>query len=251
MNTPRSQRPGRGRDDDSNGADPMPFIATAQVHAGARGRNGASTHPARGVHEAARPSVNRAARPLTVRRAIVAVAVALVGPAIGFAAYLSTPEVYNANAFVMIVAQPGAGEAAAVSFAQAYSRIATDPAVIASASGNAPGDKAFATSRRVATSVSPDAPLIEVSAQAGTATRAAVAANDVADSIVTYASRMRSATSVNAVLVGRAAPPPKPAGPRLVADVGLGVVGGVLLGALTLLAWPRGRADDREPGDRR
>jgi uncharacterized protein involved in exopolysaccharide biosynthesis len=245
MNSSYPQRPRRVDVDNTHGAATMTSMIEPHLRSGGRGPQ---VHPVRPVDKAAASSNVRDVRGLTGRRTFVAIALALLGPAVGLAAFFAMPKVYKANAFVMVVAQTGTGEGATVSFAQAYSRIATDPAVISSGSGAASVADAFATSRDVATSVSPDAPLIEVSAKSGAADRAAADANTVATNIVDYASRMRASTGVSAVLVGKAAAPLKPAGPRLVADVGLGVLGGVLLGAVTVLAWPGTRLAE-ERGD--
>ena len=84
-----------------------------------------------------------------------------VGALIGLAYGLLRPPVYAAKAYVVAVSSESGGGSTAVSYAQAYARIAGQDEVLATAAGTG-GATPDELRRSVRASSSPDAPIIEI-----------------------------------------------------------------------------------------
>lgn len=172
-----------------------------------------------------------------VRRWWLAAALVGLGALSGLIYAVVSPPVYSARAYVVVVAQNPA-DTGAVSYAQAYSRIAVQGDVLGRAAGG--GAAPTELRRQVRTSSSPDAPVIEVVGSARTAERAAALSNLVANSLVDTANERASDTRMRLSLLSPASPPAEPASPRLGLDVAVGAAAGLLLGGLAVLVGAGG-----------
>ncbi len=170
------------------------------------------------------------------RRWWLAVALAVAGGLVGYGYGALAHPTYVAKAYVVVVAQDPTDTTSAVNYAQAYARIMSQSDVVDAAARASGGRVAAAQLRtRVQAASSPDAPVIEVSAAAGTAPRSAELANLMANSLVTTGNRQSSTTRVKLALLSAAGPPGAPASPRTVLDIAVGAAVGSLLGGLVAL----------------
>ncbi|MEV0318836.1 lipopolysaccharide biosynthesis protein [Streptomyces sp. NPDC050658] len=163
-----------------------------------------------------------------------ALAGALVGGVYGAA---KTPT-YTATSYVIAVPQEKSDPTAALGFAQAYGRVATQLAVLGDAQVES-GISAQTLRDSVQAATSPDAPMIAVSATAAKPGKAADIANAVSRSLTRNANHTKDSTQVQLLQLSRAVKPEAPASasPPMTALVG-GCAGG-LLGGLALLVRPR------------
>lgn len=156
---------------------------------------------------------------------------------------------YTAKAYVVAVGNQ-VDSATALNFAQAYGRVATSGPVLVKA-GAALTDQTGLD--QVTAATSPDAPVIELTATAGTATHAAGLANAVASALADYGSARSAQTHVNLAVFASATVPVRPTSPRPPLELLVGAAGGLLIGGLAVLAGV-GRAAARtgdaaaEPG---
>jgi hypothetical protein len=88
----------------------------------------------------------------------------------------------------------------------------------------------------VTAATSPDAPVIEITATAGSARHAAELANAVADALADYGSVRRTETNVGLSLLAGATTPERPSSPRPPLELAVGACAGLLIGGLAVLA---------------
>ncbi|HZG04074.1 MAG TPA: hypothetical protein VE546_10950, partial [Streptomyces sp.] len=166
----------------------------------------------------------------------------------GGAAYglLAAPE-YTATSYVVVVPAGQADSAAALGFAQAYGRVATDSAVLAEAQASArmPADELRGSVRSV---TSPDAPMVEITGIAPRPDRAAAIANAVANALTRSGNAVTGSTGVRLSLFSPAFDPTEPASPSAPLTAAVGLCAGGLVGSIALLAAPRGRREPVFPG---
>jgi uncharacterized protein involved in exopolysaccharide biosynthesis len=167
-----------------------------------------------------------------VRRFGLLVAVTALGAAAGGTYGAVKTPVYQAQAYVVLTAEPGE-PFAAVNFAQAYGRIATDGPV-AEAAATALGSRDGLSA--VTATTSPDAPVIEITATGADATRTAAVANAVATALADYATARKAQTRVSASVLAPAATPTAPSSPKPPLELAVGAAAGLLLGGLAALA---------------
>ncbi|TDD79652.1 hypothetical protein E1293_22850, partial [Actinomadura darangshiensis] len=191
--------------------------------------------------------------PLTalLRRFGASIALVLAGFLGGLGYALFAPTTYTATAFVLVVDDGGGGDQgpAAVSFAQAYGRLAPLPETLAYSSIRLPRGAAGATREHIQASTSPDTPLIRLAGSAGTARDAAAFANAAADALVRYGTSHRTDTGVRVAPMTLASPPAAPSSPNLPLGVAVGTASGILLAGLTaaVRSGRRGRRDAARP----
>jgi capsular polysaccharide biosynthesis protein len=168
----------------------------------------------------------------SVRRFGLLVGLVLAGAVAGGVYGATKTPTYTAQAYVVVTAD--AGESiAALSYAQAYGRIATKGPV---------ADKAAATLgtrrdlARVTASTSPDAPVIEITATGPDADRTAAVANAVAQALVDVGAGRKAETRVGVSLLAAASVPGRPTSPKPPLELAVGAAAGLLIGGLTLLA---------------
>ncbi|MFJ6655895.1 lipopolysaccharide biosynthesis protein [Streptomyces sp. NPDC091377] len=150
---------------------------------------------------------------------------------------LNTPS-YSATSYVVAVPEDTSDPTAALGFAQAYGKVATQLAVLGDAQVWA-GVPARTLKSSVTTATSPDAPMVSVTATSHRRDLAVDMADAVARALTAHADGNRSATHVELRQFARATKPTEPssAGP---ATTGLvGAAAGGLLGGLALLVRPR------------
>ena len=179
---------------------------------------------------------------MRLRRSWPLGALVLLGALLGLAYGLLRPPVYAAKAYVVVVAKDS-NDSTAVSYAQAYARIAGQGQVLATAASASNGTATPEELRSSAqASSSPDAPVIEITGSGRSAAHSADVANLVANALADTANRSSTDTKVRLVLLSAAAAPSSPASPRPVLDVAVGAAAGVLLAGLALLGRS-GRTD--------
>jgi capsular polysaccharide biosynthesis protein len=172
-----------------------------------------------------------------VRRWWLVGALAALGGLVGLGYTGVARPSYVAKAYVIVVAQDQTGSTSAVSYAQAYTRIAPQGDVVDAAARRSHGAASAAQLRRqVQAASSPDTPVIEITGSARSGRRSAELANLVADSLIRTANRQSAATRIRPTLLSAAAPPADPVSPRLAPDVAVGAAVGLLLGGLAVLA---------------
>ncbi|MEV6753709.1 lipopolysaccharide biosynthesis protein [Streptomyces sp. NPDC051214] len=154
---------------------------------------------------------------------------------------VATPE-YTATSYVIAVPQKDSDPTAALGFATAYGRVATQIAVLGDAqveSGVSP--ETLRESVRAATS--PDAPMISISATAAKPGKARDIANAVSRSLTNNANHTKDSTRVRLLQLSRAVRPEAPASASAPMTALVGACAGGLLGGLALLVRPR-RGED-------
>lgn len=170
-----------------------------------------------------------------IPRWIVPLLCVVLGAVGGFAyTRLVTPK-YEANATVIATATTPTGDRRDVNVALALSRLSNQQEAIAAAATEVKLTPEQ-VSKSVRGSVTPESPVIAITAEAPTAQQAADIANAVANGLVTFGTQKMAATGVTLSVLNVATPQADPASPNLVLDLAVGVGAGILLGALYLLA---------------
>lgn len=178
------------------------------------------------------------------------------GAGAGYAA-LADPT-YTAPAHV-VVAPSGHSASpdspASVNFAQAYGRMAGQGQVLGKAAA-ARHRTREEMRRHVRATTSPDAPIVQVTGSAGTASAASADANATARALIDFGNRHRDDTRVKLALLSKATAPTTPTAPKRDLDIAVGAAGGLLVGALAGMLRPAasrarhdtGRAAHSHPG---
>ncbi|GGV17568.1 hypothetical protein GCM10010182_43500 [Actinomadura cremea] len=169
-----------------------------------------------------------------LRRYAVPIAFGLVGLLGGAAYTLFTPPSYTATAFVLVVedGQEQAG-GSAVSFAQAYGRLAPLPETLAWSGRPLPRALPGEVHEHVQASTSPDTPLIKLTGRAESGRDAAAFANAAADALVRYGRSHSADTGVRVALMGVAQAPGAPTSPNPPLNIAVGTASGMLLAGLS------------------
>jgi capsular polysaccharide biosynthesis protein len=183
-----------------------------------------------------------------LQQGVLLVTLVLLGAVAGASyALLKTPT-YAAEAHVVVLPVPPRDDVTAVKFAQAYGRIATGPGVLSRTVSVIDGASQEGIRRQVRVATSPDAPLVQLTASAGTPKRAADLANDVARALLAFGNARSGETKVRLAVFAEASPPEGPSSPNPPLDVGVGAAAGLLIGGLAVMA---GVGRGRPRGDRR
>lgn len=173
---------------------------------------------------------------------IVPVGVLIGALAGGGYSMLRTPQ-YSATSYVLVVPTDKADPAAALGFAQAYGRVASQVAALGDAQVWA-GVSAKVLKENVTTVTSPDAPMISVTATSSGPRAAVAMADGVARSLVLNGTQMQGSTNVRVVQFSRAVRPTSPVSPSVPLAALVGAAAGGLLGGLGVLVRPRRRRDE-------
>ncbi|MFD6286052.1 lipopolysaccharide biosynthesis protein [Streptomyces sp. NPDC060205] len=167
---------------------------------------------------------------------------ALVGTVLGGSyGVLKTPQ-YTATSYVIAVPTEQSDPAAALGFAQAYGRVATQLAVLGDAQVWA-GVPVSTLRESVRTATSPDAPMVAVTATSERPDLAADIANAVSRSLTRHANDTENSTHVELLQFSRAIKPTEASSASATMTGLVGASAGGLLGGLALLVRPR-----RAPG---
>ena len=192
------------------------------------------------------PSARREQMLLLVVRWLIVLFATVLGALGGLTYSALQSNTYTAKAAVIVapVAGSSSSQTAPVPFAQAYARVATDPAVLQPALTKADLSMSVdEASKNVRVSVSPDAPLISVEADSSAAGDAAALANAVADGIATYGTAHAKDTGFRVTVFTPAATPTSSATPNRLIDVLAGGVLGFAIGCLAALLARNTRRD--------
>ncbi|MEU4271999.1 lipopolysaccharide biosynthesis protein [Streptomyces sp. NPDC026092] len=172
------------------------------------------------------------------RRLLVLPASVLIGAALGGGyGVVKTPQ-YAATSYVIVVPGEKSDPAAALGFAQAYGRVATDIAVTGDAQVWA-GVPAATLRQSVQAATSPDAPMISITARSTTPAKAVSMADGVARALVLNSTHVSGSTGVKVVQFSRATKPVAPVSPSATLSALVGGCAGGLLGGLALLVRPQ------------
>ncbi|MER5430613.1 lipopolysaccharide biosynthesis protein [Streptomyces sp. NPDC002588] len=192
-----------------------------------------------------RPAAARRVRSLPPWSLLAAGAVA--GGLLGGAYGALQPPVYTATAYVVAVPTEKSDPAAALGFAQAYGRVATQLAVLGDAQKRA-GVPVRTLQRNVQTATSPDAPMVSITATASRADLAADMANAVSLALTRHSKAVRKTTNVELEQFAPAVRPTDPSSPSPVLTGLVGASAGGLLGGLALLVRPRREGESTTAG---
>ncbi|KOV98698.1 lipopolysaccharide biosynthesis protein [Streptomyces sp. NRRL B-1140] len=169
----------------------------------------------------------------------------VVGGLLGGSYGVLTPSTYTATSYVIAVPTEKSTPDAALGFAQAYGRVATQLAVLGDAQVYA-GVPVRTLQHSVRTATSPDAPMVAVSATSSRPGLAVDMANAVTRSLTRHAEDSSDSTHVRLVRFSRAVEPREPTSASPVVTGLVGASAGGLLGGLALLARPRKSGRDAE-----
>ncbi|MFC9424604.1 lipopolysaccharide biosynthesis protein [Streptomyces sp. NPDC056987] len=182
--------------------------------------------------------LRRLFRPVALPARWVVPAAVLAGAAAGGTyGLLLTPE-YAATSYVVVVPTEKSEPTAALGFATAYGRVASQVAVVGDAAVWA-GVSARTLKENVQTATSPDAPMISVTATSSDAATAVNMADSVARSLVLNGGHLQASTHVRVLQFSRAVPPTSPVTPSAPLAGLVGGCAGGLLGGLGLLVRPK------------
>ncbi|MFD8572928.1 lipopolysaccharide biosynthesis protein [Streptomyces sp. NPDC057694] len=150
---------------------------------------------------------------------------------------VSTPQ-YTATSYVIAVPTKDSDSMSALGFAQAYSRVATQVAVLSDAQVAA-GVPISTLQANVRAETSPDAPMVSISASSARPAQAMEMANAVARALTANASHTKDDTHVELLRFTRAVKPTEPSSASAALTTLVGASAGGLLGGLALLVRPR------------
>ncbi|WP_240496506.1 lipopolysaccharide biosynthesis protein [Streptomyces torulosus] len=170
----------------------------------------------------------------------------LLGGALGGTFGLVTPPAYTATSYVVAVPAEQSDPQAALGFAQAYGRVATQLAVLGDAQVWA-GVPVRTLRDSVRTATSPDAPMVAVSATSTRPDLAVDMANAVAHALTRHAKLAEKDTHVELRQFARATKPHEASSASPTVTGLVGASAGGLLGGLCLLIRPRRAADALPP----
>ncbi|WP_328555472.1 lipopolysaccharide biosynthesis protein [Streptomyces sp. NBC_00358] len=189
-----------------------------------------------------RPSGSALSRARTMPPWSLLAAGAVLGGVLGGAYGVVKTPTYTATSYVVVVPTEKGDPSAALGFAQAYGRVATQLAVLGDAQVWA-GVPVKTLESSVRTATSPDAPMVAVSATSSHPDRAVDMANAVTRSLTQHANASQKSTHVELLSFSRAV---KPVSASSASPTVTGLVGasaGGLLGGLVLLVRPRRSTD--------
>lgn len=168
-------------------------------------------------------------------RWIVAAVIVVLGATGGLVYALLADPTYEATATVIATETQPAGSRRDVAVALALSRLTNQQESLTAAATQV-GLGVEEVKRSVRGSVTPESPVIAITAEADTGVRSAQIANAVANALVTFGTGKTAATGVTLSVLNVAAEPTEPSSPQPLLDLAIGVGAGVLVAALYLLA---------------
>lgn len=195
-----------------------------------------STSPAPGGRHA---GDGRSARKSVGRFVLLLSALPILGAALGLLVAALMPASYTAHSYVILITSPGGADGSATNVAQATARVATKTSVLDSAGADASLVSAAEKGRLTATA-SPDAPLVDLAASAGTAEEATRLSDGLARSTETQVNNFSKQTGVGARVFAKASAPLDPTIPNYPVSILAGLALGVLASAVIfILKRPR------------
>jgi hypothetical protein len=149
-----------------------------------------------------------------------------------------TPPQYAAISYVVVSPAGRAEAAAALGYAQAYGKIATDPVILAKAEADA-NVRRGTLNRGIQASTSPDAPMVQITATSRKPASAARYADAVGKALTQTAKKSAKKTGARLTVVSKSVAPSAPVSPSPGVAVAVGACAGGLIGGLVLLTRPQ------------
>lgn len=175
----------------------------------------------------------------TGRFILLLVALPILGAGLGLLVAVLMPASYTAHSYVILITNPGGADGSATNVAQATARVAGETSVLNSAGAGASLIRAAQEGRLTATA-SPDAPLVDLAARAGTAEEAARLSDELASSTESQVNNFSEQTGVGARVFAKASVPLNPTIPNYPVSILAGTALGVLASAVIfILKRPR------------
>jgi putative peptidoglycan lipid II flippase len=172
----------------------------------------------------------RPARSAGRTRFLTVAAAALVGGVVAVGAGALLPATYTATATLLVLPGNTDGTLSTTTFTQGAARLVTKQSVVDSALGGPSGVTPQQLRRSVRVTATPDSPLIEIAADAGTSDAAARRCNAVARAAAAALTAHAVDTGFRVDLATEAVPPAYPAAPNTGVDLLAGATLGGLLG---------------------
>lgn len=186
-----------------------------------------------------RADAGRPTRKSVGRFILLLIALPILGAAVGLLVATLMPTSYAAHSYVILITNSGGSDGSATNAAQATARVATKTSVLESAGADASLIRAAEEGRLTATA-SPDAPLIDLVARAGTAAEAAKLSDELARCTAIQVNNFSKDTAVSARVFATASMPLEPTLPNYPVSVLAGAALGVLASAVIfILRRPR------------
>lgn len=169
----------------------------------------------------------------------------ILGGALGALVSQLTTPIYQSSVYLLVVPEPeNAGVSTANDYAQAYSRLVTEPAVVGEAVDESEvGVDPWDVERIVNVEVTPNAPILQITTNSDAPEDAAALANALASGLSSFAEERVEQTGYQAEVMAEAVPPEEPALPNWALNVAVGAFAGLLVGATAALLW----FDRRQP----
>lgn len=169
----------------------------------------------------------------------------VLGGALGALVSQLTTPVYQSSVYLLVVPESeNAGVSTANDYAQAYSRLVTEPAVVGEAVDESEvGVDPWDVERVVSVEVAPNAPILEITTNSEDPEDASALANALGSGLSSFAEERAEETGYQAEVMAEAVPPEEPALPDWVLNVAVGAFAGLLVGATAALLW----FDRRQP----
>ncbi|GIJ49482.1 hypothetical protein Val02_63680 [Virgisporangium aliadipatigenens] len=179
-----------------------------------------------------------------VRRFGLLLLLTLIGAGAGGAYGAMKTPTYQAQSYVSVAPGEQVESIAALNYAQAYGKIVTKGPV-ADAAKAALGLKSLGN---VTAATSPDAPIIGITVVGPNRQRVTDVANALAKALVDFGNGRKTETRVGLAVFATASVPGSPISPKPPLELAVGAAGGLLIGALAVLAGVgRGRRKAEAP----
>jgi capsular polysaccharide biosynthesis protein len=179
-----------------------------------------------------------------VRRFGLLLLLTLIGAGAGGAYGAMKTPTYQAQSYVSVAPEAQVESIAALNYAQAYGKIVTKGPVADSARA-ALGLKSLGN---VTAATSPDAPIIGITVVGPNRQRVTDVANALAKALVDFGNGRKTETRVSLAIFATASVPGSPISPKPPLELAVGAAGGLLIGALAVLAGVgRGRKKSTPP----
>lgn len=182
-----------------------------------------------------------------VRRLWIIVLGFIIGGALGAFVSQQMSPIYQSNVYLLVV--PASGDLGTQTlsdyeqklrndYAQAYSRITTDPAVIGKAVRESGVGVDPSDIRKIVNVIpSPNAPILQVTVNFQDPEGASTLANAVASGLNSYTAEQSTNSGYRADVMAEATPPTSPVAPGWKLNIAVGAATGLLVGGVVALLW--------------
>jgi capsular polysaccharide biosynthesis protein len=176
-----------------------------------------------------------------IRRLWIIVLGLALGGALGALVSQQMTPIYQSNVHLLVVpASDNAGTSTANDYAQAYSKLATNPAVIGEAVRKSEvGVDPWDIEKVVSVEVSPNAPIIQITTNSPDPEDASTLANALGSGLSSFTEEEAKDTGYQADVMAAAIPPEAPALPNWTLNMAVGAAAGLLVGGVVALLWDK------------